>query len=255
MAKQRADILLVEQGLASTRSRAQAMILAGNVLRAHDQQRVDKSGDLLAGETVLAISGQPTPYVSRGGLKLAAALSHFAIDPKGMICLDVGASTGGFTDCLLQHGARAVYALDVGYGQIAWSLREDPRVYVIERRNVRTAANDVVPEPVQAVVIDVSFISLRQVLPRVTRWAAPGAVLLALVKPQFEVGRAAVGKGGIVTDGLARARSVAAVAATATTLGLRVQGTMDSPITGAKGNQEYLLAAQFAAVHSSGETL
>lgn len=254
MAKLRADILLVEQGLAATRSRAQAMILAGNVLRADNQQRIDKAGDLLAPDTALAISGQPMPYVSRGGVKLAAALKHFAVDVTDWVCLDVGASTGGFTDCLLQHGAREVYALDVGYGQMAWSMREDARVHVIERCNVRTADDAVVPVPVQAVVIDVSFISLRQVLPSVVRWAGPNALLLALVKPQFEVGRAAVGKGGIVTDALARAQCVAEVAAVAAALGLEVLGTMDSPITGAKGNHEYLLAARFAGTQPLGET-
>lgn len=255
MAKQRADTLLLEQGLAPTRARAQALILAGQVVREANQQRIEKAGEMVPGDTALALLGDPMPYVSRGGLKLACALEHFKLDPTGLTCLDVGASTGGFTDCLLQHGARFVYALDVGHNQMAWTLRQDARVKVIERTHVRLAADDVVPEPVQMVVIDVSFISLVQVLPSITRWAAPHAALVALVKPQFEVGPASVGKGGIVTSPEARQRAIAQVAQTAAELGFEPLGVTPSPITGAKGNHEFLMAARIPHRHMTGVTL
>lgn len=255
MAKQRADTLMVDQGLAPTRTRAQALILAGAVVRVHNQQRVDKAGEMLQPEVELGLLGTPLPYVSRGGLKLAAALSHFDIDVAEQVCLDVGASTGGFTDCLLQHGACRVYALDVGHNQLAWSLRQDGRVVVIERTHVRLAADDVVPEPVQTVVIDVSFISLRQVLPSVLRWAGPNAALIALIKPQFEVGQAAIGKGGIVTSPEARQRAVDDIVATSQSLGLVVQGVIPSPITGAKGNHEFLMVARFGPTQQPGVDL
>lgn len=254
MARQRADTLLLEQGLAPTRARAQALILAGQVVREANQQRIDKAGEMVPSDVALALIGTPMPYVSRGGLKLARALEHFNLLPTGLTCLDVGASTGGFTDCLLQHGARFVYALDVGHNQMAWTLRQDARVKVIERTHVRLAADDVVPEPVQMVVIDVSFISLVQVLPSVIRWAAPGAALVALIKPQFEVGPRDVGKGGIVTSVEARERAVAQVNQTAADLGLALLGVVPSPITGAKGNHEFLMAARFAPSHNTGVT-
>lgn len=254
MAKQRADIMMVEQGLAPTRARAQALILAGSVVREGNQQRIEKAGEWVPEGTALALLGAPIPYVSRGGLKLQRALQHFHIEAQGLTCLDVGASTGGFTDCLLQHGAHFVYALDVGHNQMAWSLRQDGRVKVIERTHVRKAADDVVPELVQMVVIDVSFISLQQVLPAVTRWAGPSATLVALIKPQFEVGPQAVGKGGIVTSEEARERAVADITACTTNLGLDVLGVIPSPITGAKGNIEFLMAARFAPSHNSGKT-
>jgi 23S rRNA (cytidine1920-2'-O)/16S rRNA (cytidine1409-2'-O)-methyltransferase len=242
MARRRADVLAVEQGLAPTRNRAQALILAGALMAGPDR-KVAKAGELLEETTELWLREEPLKYVSRGGLKLEAALERFRVDPKDLVCLDVGASTGGFTDCLLQRGARRVYALDVGYGQLAWSLRQDPRVVVLERTNVRELA--VLPEPCQLVVIDVSFISLKLVLPKVKALVAPGAQLCALVKPQFEVGRADVGKGGIVRDEAARARALAEVVSSCKELGMTELATMDSPIRGQKGNHEYLLAARF----------
>lgn len=245
-AKRRADVLVVEQGLAATRARAQALIMAGEVVDRTAERAVYKAGDQLPRHNLLALRHGPLPYVSRGGGKLVAALDHFGVDPAGRDCLDVGASTGGFTDCLLQRGATRVVALDVGHDQLAWSLRQDPRVLVRERCNVRTAADDVVPFSVSLVVVDVSFISLRLVLPALTRWLTPGATLIALVKPQFEVGRADVGKGGIVTCDVARARALACVTERARALQLLPQGTLASPVLGAKGNQEYLLVARYA---------
>ncbi len=248
--RQRADVLVVQQGLAATRSRAQALILAGAVLR-QDNSRVDKAGATLSSDTILKLKGQPLPYVSRGGLKLARALQVFSaqggLQVAQAVCLDVGASTGGFTDCLLQHGASRVYALDVGYNQLAWSVRQDPRVVVLERLNIRHATEAHVPEAVDLVVIDVSFISLRTVLPTVVPFARPGAHLVALVKPQFEVGRARLGKSGVVRDASARADAVAAIVAEAAALGLTDVAVIDSPIVGAKGNHEFLLHGLFSA--------
>ncbi len=241
--KLRADLLVVEQGLAETRSRAQALILAGAVLYG-EGRRVDKPGEQLSPDTVLHLKGEPLPYVSRGGLKLAAALDAFAVPVEGKICLDVGASTGGFTDVLLKRGAARVYAVDVGYGQLAHALRQDPRVVVLERHNIRSLPPGTLPEPCAIVVIDVSFISLKLVLPALEPYLLPGARLVALVKPQFEVGRADVGKGGIVRDPEARARALREVSELAAARGWRELRTMDSPILGAKGNHEYLLTAQ-----------
>jgi len=246
MTRQRADVLLVEQGLAPTRSRAQALILAGAVMRGPDR-KVEKPGELVDDSIELSLRGDPLPYVSRGGLKLAAALDAFGVDPTGRTCLDVGASTGGFTDCLLQRGARRVYAVDVGYGQLAWKLRQDPRVVVLERVNIRNLDPALVPEPCELVVIDASFISLGIVVPASLRFAAPGATLVALVKPQFEVGPKDVGKGGIVRDPVARERALAEVRDSCAKLGLGGLESIDSPILGAKGNHEYLLRARVAA--------
>lgn len=245
-------MLAVEQGLAETRSRAQAMILAGAVVvvttsatAATQERRVEKAGELLPADATLRLKGEPLPYVSRGGLKLAAALDHFAVQPAERTCLDIGASTGGFTDCLLQRGARRVYAVDVGYNQLAWQLRDDPRVVVIERENIRTLDAARVPEPVSLTVIDVSFISLALVIPHAVRFMAPGAELVALVKPQFEVGKGEVGKGGIVRDVSARTRALESVTRMISESGFRPTGTIDSPILGAKGNHEFLLHARF----------
>lgn len=245
-AKRRADVLVVEQGLASTRARAQALIMAGEVVDRTAERAVYKAGDQLPPHNVLALRHGALPYVSRAGGKLVAALDHFGLTPANQDCLDVGASTGGFTDCLLQRGAARVVALDVGHGQLAWSLRQDPRVLVREHCNVRTAEDGAVPFPVSLVVVDVSFISLRLVLPALTRWLTPDATLVALVKPQFEVGRGDVGKGGIVTCEAARQRALAEVVACARGLQFLCQGTLASPVLGAKGNQEYLLVARYA---------
>jgi 23S rRNA (cytidine1920-2'-O)/16S rRNA (cytidine1409-2'-O)-methyltransferase len=249
--KQRADILVLEQGLAQTRSRAQALILAGAIVAVTtstkagpSERRIDKPGELLVADTVLRLKGEPLKYVSRGGLKLEAALQQFNVRAGGRVCLDIGASTGGFTDCLLQHGARRVYAVDVGYNQLAWQLREDPRVVVIERANIRTLETAKVPELVNLVVIDVSFISLGLVVPHALRLCERTSELVALVKPQVEVGKADVGKGGIVRDGAARDRALTDVRAIVASLGYAHIATMDSPILGAKGNHEFLLHAR-----------
>jgi 23S rRNA (cytidine1920-2'-O)/16S rRNA (cytidine1409-2'-O)-methyltransferase len=230
---------VVEQGLASSRERARALILAGEVLAGDIP--VTKAGELVDAAAELRLRSAPMPYVSRGGIKLAHALRVFAVDPAGRVALDVGASTGGFTDCLLQAGAARVYCVDVGQGQLDWKIASDARVSVIDRTNIRLAPPDLLPEPVDLIVVDVSFISLRLVLPALVPLARPGAPVVALVKPQFEVGRAHVGKGGIVRDEEARARALAEVAAAAAALGYQVVGDTVSPITGGKGNVELLL--------------
>jgi 23S rRNA (cytidine1920-2'-O)/16S rRNA (cytidine1409-2'-O)-methyltransferase len=241
--RKRADLLLVERGLAETRSRAAALILAGKVFSG--ERRIAKAGDLLADETPLELRGQDHPWVSRGGVKLAAALDHFAIDPAGRICLDVGASTGGFTDVLLSRAAAKVYAVDVGQGQLAWKLRQDPRVVVLERQNARNLTRREVPEAPSLVVCDASFIGLATVLWAPLALAADQVELVALIKPQFEVGRDGVGKGGIVRDAASRQAAVDRVAAwLAGQPGWGVVGVMQSPIAGTEGNIEYLIAGR-----------
>lgn len=237
--KERLDKALVERGLAETRQRAQALILAGEVFV--DGVRADKSGAPVEPTSKIELSGRGIPYVSRGGLKLKGALGGFHIDVKGLICADIGASTGGFTDCLLQEGAARVYAIDVGYGLIDQRLREDPRVVVIERFNVRSLTPEVLGEKVDLATMDVSFISLRLVLAPVASVLKPGGSVIALVKPQFEVGRGQVGKGGIVRDEEKRRAALEGVKGFAGEAGFSVAGEMESPITGAKGNREYLL--------------
>ena len=235
----RADLALVDQGLAPSRERARALILAGEVLAG--DRPIEKAGDLVAPDAALRLRHAPMPYVSRGGVKLAHALATFEIDPKGLTAADVGASTGGFTDCLLQAGAARVYCIDVGYGQLDAKIANDPRVTVLDRTNVRNAPPDLLPAPADLAVVDVSFISLKLVLPALPALLRPGAPVVALVKPQFEVGRARIGKGGIVRDEAARADALVAVAATARELGFAVRGDTVSPITGGKGNIEFLL--------------
>jgi 23S rRNA (cytidine1920-2'-O)/16S rRNA (cytidine1409-2'-O)-methyltransferase len=239
MPKIRLDLLLVERGLAPSRERARALILAGQVRV--DDEVVTKAGTAVPEEAAVTLSGPDHPYVGRGGLKLAHALDHFGIDPAGRTALDIGASTGGFTDVLLQRGARQVVALDVGHGQIAWRLRQDPRVVVMEGVNARHLAPDRAPGPFDIVTVDVSFISLRQILPVIPPRLAPGGHVVALVKPQFEAGRADVERGGLVRDPAVHARVVAEVEAAARAVGLVPMGSTPSPITGAAGNQEYLL--------------
>ncbi len=241
--KKRLDQLLVERGLAENRSRAQAVVLAGQVFSG--ERRLEKPGTPLAEDVAIEIRGAPHPYVSRGGLKLAQALDHFALDPTGLIALDVGASTGGFTDVLLQRGAAKVYAVDVGHGQLAWKLRSDPRVVVIERFNIRNITPAQVPEPPQAIVCDVSFIGLETALPAALALAAPGAFLVALIKPQFEVGKGQVGKGGIVRDPALHDAVCRRIEAWLANLpGWRVLGIVPSPISGADGNIEFLIAGR-----------
>lgn len=240
--RRRVDQLLVTRGLAESRTRAQALILAGLVFSG--QRRVDKAGEILAADADLLVRARDHPWVSRGGVKLAAGLAHFGIDPAGTTAIDLGASTGGFTDVLLSRGAARVYAVDVGHGQLAWKLRTDPRVVVLERTNARTLSPSEVPEPVQLVVCDASFIGLATVLPAALALAASGARLVALIKPQFEVGPDLVGKGGIVRDPTLH-RSVCDRVATwlADGPGWTVLGVTDSPISGADGNREFLIGA------------
>jgi len=239
--KQRLDLLLVERSLAESREKAQAIIFAGQVLI--NGQKQDKAGALVPVDAEIRILGETLRYVGRGGLKLEAALKEFHVPVHGKIALDVGASTGGFTDCLLQHGVQKVYAVDVGYGQIAWKLRQDPRVMVIERVNIRDMAPSLIAEPVDVAVIDVSFISLEKVIPSVLNFLKPEAMIVALIKPQFEVGREQVGKGGIVRDETARTMAVKKVEDFVRGVGLEVKGIISSPITGQDGNVEYLICA------------
>jgi 23S rRNA (cytidine1920-2'-O)/16S rRNA (cytidine1409-2'-O)-methyltransferase len=240
--KQRVDALLVARGLAESRARAQALVMAGNVFAG--ERRVEKPGDSLPSDSALEVRGAPHPWVSRGGIKLAHALDVFAVDPSGAICLDIGASTGGFTDVLLSRGAAKVYAVDVGHGQIAWKLRQDERVVVRERTNARHLSRDDVPDPVGLVVCDVSFIGLEIVLPPVLALAAPGASLVALIKPQFEVGRARVGRRGVVRDPALHDEVCDRLRDFVESLpGWRVVGIEPSPILGPEGNREFLIAA------------
>jgi 23S rRNA (cytidine1920-2'-O)/16S rRNA (cytidine1409-2'-O)-methyltransferase len=240
--KERLDVLVVERGLAESRAKAQALILAGQVVV--DDQRVDKPGALVSTGAELRLKGEVLPYVSRGGLKLKGAIDRFALDVRGKVAADIGASTGGFTDCLLQEGALRVHAIDVGYGQLHEKLRKDPRVRSRERVNARYLSAEDLPEPVGVVVIDVSFISLTQVLPAVLPFLDPGGLLIALVKPQFEVGRDRLGKGGVVRDAQARQEAIEGVTAFVREQGLEVKGLMDSTVPGPAGNIEALLVAQ-----------
>jgi 23S rRNA (cytidine1920-2'-O)/16S rRNA (cytidine1409-2'-O)-methyltransferase len=240
--KKRLDTLLVDRGLVATRERARALILAGDV-RVNGQVAT-KAGTPVPDAAEVTLTSPDHPYVGRGGLKLAHALDVFAIDVTGRRGLDIGASTGGFTDVLLQRGAARVVALDVGHGQLDWKIRSDPRVVTLERMNARTLTPADLPEDLRAfgiVTIDVSFISLRHILPGVPPLLEPGADVMALVKPQFEARREEVGKGGIIRDEAVHARVVAEVSAAADTLGLRRAGLADSPITGMEGNREFLL--------------
>jgi 23S rRNA (cytidine1920-2'-O)/16S rRNA (cytidine1409-2'-O)-methyltransferase len=235
--KERLDKLLVARGLADTRAQAQALILAGQVFSG--QQRLDKAGQLVPTDIELTIK-ETLPFVSRGGLKLAAALAHFQIEATNKVCLDIGASTGGFTDCLLQRGAARVVALDVGHGQLDWKLRQDARVEVREHVNARYLAPADFAERFDLVVIDVSFISLTKILPVIPPLLNQSAIVVTLIKPQFEAGRSEVGKGGIVRDEAAQQRVVRAITACAESLSLRARGVIESPVLGAEGNREFL---------------
>jgi 23S rRNA (cytidine1920-2'-O)/16S rRNA (cytidine1409-2'-O)-methyltransferase len=240
--KQRLDRLLVEKGIAPSRQRAQAMIMSGKVLV--NNRPVDKAGFLVGQNDGIELKGKDIPYVSRGGLKLEGALQSFELSPAGFVCLDVGASTGGFTDCLLQNGAARVYAVDVGYGQLAWKLRQDPRVAVIERTNIRHMQTDAIPESVDLATIDVSFISLKIVVPAVAGFLKNGARILALIKPQFEVGKDQVGKGGVVRDANLHTRVIQSLTAFFVELGFLSQPVIPSPILGPKGNREFFILLQ-----------
>ncbi len=236
---------MVDRGLAESRTRARAMVMAGLVYSG--TRRIDKPGQQLAPDLPLEVKGRPHPWVSRGGLKLAAGLDRFDLDPKGLACLDVGASTGGFTDVLLSRGAARVYAVDVGHGQLAWKLRSDERVVVLDRTNARTLTTQEIPEPVQLIVCDASFIGLEAVLPAPLALAAPQAALVALIKPQFEVGKDRVGKGGVVRDPNLHEEVCRRIETWLDGLaGWRVMGLTESPITGPEGNREFLIAARLA---------
>ncbi len=237
--KTRLDQLLLARGMAKSRAQAQALILAGRV-------RVTgvpaaKAGTLVAAEAQITLKAPACQFVSRGGEKLAAALAHFQVAPGGKVALDAGASTGGFTHCLLANGVSKVYAVDVGYGQLDPSLRRDPRVVVLERRNLRLLPREAVPEPIDLITLDLSFISLSLILPKIREFLRPGGEVLALVKPQFEVGKGQVGKGGVVRDPVLQQAAVQRVAAAAASLGFKESPAFPSPLKGPKGNQEYFL--------------
>jgi len=241
VAKARADQMLVNRGLAESRARAQALILAGVVFSG--ERKIEKAGQPLAPDAALEVRGRDHPWVSRGGTKLAHGLEHFGWDVTGAVALDVGSSTGGFTDVLLQKGAAKVYAVDVGTNQLAWKLRQDPRVIVHEQTNARYLTRELIPEPIDIIVCDASFIALAKVLDTALDLAAPGGRLLALIKPQFEAERGEVGKGGVVRDPDVHERVVRGVCAWLEGRGWSVLGTVPSPITGPEGNVEFLVAA------------
>lgn len=241
MKHERIDKILVDRGLADSRTKAQALVMAGLVLV--NEQRIDKPSAVVTPDDIIRIKGTNDPafrYVGRGGLKLEAALHHFNLNPENLVCLDVGASTGGFTDCLLQHGARHVIAVDVGHNQIDWRLRNDERVEVRERVNARYLTAQDFPEPFDLIVMDVSFISAVKVLPALVPLLTANGRIVTLIKPQFEVGKGEVGRGGVVRDPEQHARVIAEVNQAAVALGLQVEGVIESPIQGAEGNIEFL---------------
>jgi 23S rRNA (cytidine1920-2'-O)/16S rRNA (cytidine1409-2'-O)-methyltransferase len=239
MEKARLDKLILDRGMAPSRERARALIMAGHVIVG--DHLADKAGQLVPVDAEIRLKGEILPFVSRGGLKLQKALDEFALDVSGLVVLDVGASTGGFTDCLLQRGARRVYAVDVGYGQLAWKLRTDERVINLEKTNIRYLEPDRLEESPDMAVIDASFISLDKVLPRTIRLIRDGGVIVALIKPQFEVGRGLVGKGGVVRDDTLHREVTGSIRKLAEELGLEVRGETESPLLGQKGNREFLI--------------
>lgn len=246
MPRMRLDRLVVERGLAPTRQKAQALILAGQVRV--NSERADKAGTLVAPDVRVELAGEPPRYVGRGGEKLAGALRDFGVNPGGRICLDIGSSTGGFTDCLLQHGATRVHAVDVGKGQLDWKLRNDDRVQVHEGINARYLKSEEIGEPVDLVTIDVAFISVEKVLPAAIDCARPGATFLILVKPQFELTRQQVGKGGVVRDPALHREAVERVQRAAQRVGLGEIETRESHLPGAEGNREFFLRATLRGV-------
>ena len=241
--KTRLDKILVENGLAGSRERARALIMAGRVLV--DRTPIDKPGSLVSKEASVVLKGEDIPFVSRGGLKLQEALNAYKIDVNGLDCLDVGASTGGFTDCLLQRGASRVFAVDVGYGQLAWSLRNDLRVVTIERTNIRYMPKEALSGPVDFATIDVSFISLRIVVPAIIKFLKNNARIAALIKPQFEVGKGKVGKGGVVRDPVLHQSVIDSLCAFFSETGFTHEPVIPSPILGPKGNKEFFVLLQF----------
>ena len=239
MAKKRADIILHEKGLVESREKGKRVIMEGSVYVG--EKRVDKPGEYLDETVEIHIRSNPLPYVSRGGLKLEKAMAEFGIDLEGSVCMDMGASTGGFTDCMLQSGAKKVYAVDVGYGQLDWRLRNDPRVIVMERTNIRYMENDSIEDRLDFVSIDVSFISLKHILPVASAFLKENGRIAALVKPQFEAGRDKVGKKGIVRDRAVHKEVIQAVIGYGKQSGLYPEGLTFSPITGTTGNIEFLM--------------
>lgn len=237
--RERLDKLLVERGLVASREEGRSRILAGEVLV--DDQPLAKAGSLVDSNALIRMKGKSLPYVSRGGVKLEKALQEFSIEVSDKVVLDVGASTGGFSDCLLAHGARRVYAVDVGYGQLDWKLRNDPRVVVLEKRNIRYLEGEELSDPPQIATIDVSFISLRLVLPKVQKLLTPYGEIVALIKPQFEVGKGKVGKGGVVRSGEEHRRVIEEIKEAAVALKLEVRGVTESPLLGPKGNREFFI--------------
>jgi 23S rRNA (cytidine1920-2'-O)/16S rRNA (cytidine1409-2'-O)-methyltransferase len=237
--RERLDRLLVQRGVVASREEGMRRILAGEVLV--NDRPVSKAGSLVDTNAVIRLKGRSLPYVSRGGLKLEKALDEFRIEVLGKLVLDVGASTGGFTDCLLARGAQKVYAVDVGYGQLHWKLRTDPRVFVLERKNVRYLRAEELPATPQLATLDVSFISLRLVLPKIKELLAPGGEIVALIKPQFEVGKGKVGKGGVVRSHEEQLRVVEEIRQAAVAMGLQVKGVTESPLLGPRGNREFFI--------------
>ncbi len=239
MVKDRLDRAVVCRGIAQSRERARALIMEGKVFV--DGKPVTKAGTLVRPDSTVELKGEDIPYVSRGGIKLEAAVERFAITLKDKVAMDVGSSTGGFTDYMLQQGAKKVYCIDVGYGQLAWKLRRDPRVVLFERTNIRYLEPERIPEAIDIATIDVSFISLQKVVPKVLEFLGTGGEIVALVKPQFEVGRGEVGKGGIVKDEAKRWEAVEAIKGACESLALETVGIVESPIAGQKGNKEFLI--------------
>jgi 23S rRNA (cytidine1920-2'-O)/16S rRNA (cytidine1409-2'-O)-methyltransferase len=239
MRKERLDKLLVEKGIVQSRERARALILAGRVTI--EGRTIDKPGTQIEIEARLQLRGEDQPYVSRGGIKLEGALHTFEIDPKEMVVMDVGASTGGFTDCVLQGGAKKVYAVDVGYGQLAWKLQKDPRVVNLERRNIRYLKREEVKDEMDLILIDASFISIEKFLSHLLHFLKKGGFIIGLIKPQFEVGKGEVGKGGVVRESALHQKVIERIEEFSRGLGLSVLGVTESPILGPKGNKEYFI--------------
>ena len=239
MSKERIDRLLAEREMVSSRERARALIMEGRIRV--DGQVVNKAGTQVSLDALIEIRGQDLPFVSRGGIKLEGALDTFGVNPQGMVVMDVGASTGGFTDCMLQRGASKIYAVDVGYGQLAWKLQRDPRVVNLERRNVRYLRREEIKEEVDLIVIDTSFISIEKFLPHLLQFLRKGGTILGLIKPQFEVGKGEVGKGGVVKDPALHRKVIERISELSQDLGLRVLGVTESPLLGPKGNKEFFI--------------
>ena len=251
MKKERLDNLLVARGLVQSREKSKALIGAGKVLVGH--QKIDKPGTKIDVEAQIELLGEGLPYVSRGGLKLEGALEAFGLDPRGMVVMDVGASTGGFTDCVLQRGAKKVYAVDVGYGQLAWKLRQDPRVVNLERTNIRYLPREAVEEEgLDLILIDASFISIEKFLSHLLEFLREGGIIVGLIKPQFEVGRGEVGKGGVVKDSALHQKVVDRIVGFGQDLGLRVLGVAESPLLGPKGNKEFFIHLKMGSVEKVG---